>query len=46
MDDRRDELIRIRDTPDDATDAIDMSTPDGRHCHQNRAFTGLFGDIV
>jgi PAS domain S-box-containing protein len=45
MDDRRDELIRFRDALDNATDAIGMSTPEGRHYYQNRAFTELFGDI-
>ncbi len=28
-----------------SSDAIGMSTPDGRHFYQNQAFTNLFGDV-
>ncbi len=38
--------IRIfKETVDNATDAIGMSTPEGEHYYQNRAFDELFGDI-
>lgn len=35
----------FREALDNATDAIGMSTPEGRHYYQNKAFTDLFGDI-
>jgi two-component system cell cycle sensor histidine kinase/response regulator CckA len=38
-------LNLFREALENATDAIGMSTPDGRHYYQNKAFTELFGDI-
>ncbi len=35
----------FKDALDSSTDAIGMSTPDGRHYYQNRSFDELFGDI-
>ena len=36
-------LLYFQKTVDSATDAIGMSTPEGRHYYQNEAFTKLFG---
>jgi len=36
-------LSHFRKAVDSATDAIGMSTPEGRHYYQNEAFTKLFG---
>lgn len=36
-------LLKFQMAVDSATDAIGMSTPEGRHYYQNRAFTKLFG---
>jgi len=38
-------LVIFRETVESSTDAIGMSTPEGRHYYQNRAFTELFGEI-
>lgn len=35
----------FREAVENATDAIGMSTPQGRHYFQNAAFTRLFGDV-
>lgn len=35
----------FRESLENSTDAIGMSTPQGRHYYQNRAFTKLFGPI-
>ncbi len=37
------ELLRIRMAVEEAGDAIGISTPEGRHFYQNKAFTELFG---
>ena len=39
-----DELIIFKETVENSTDAIGISTPQGRHYYQNRAFTELFGE--
>jgi PAS domain S-box-containing protein len=39
------ELTVFREAVESSTDAIGMSTPQGRHYYQNRAFNELFGDI-
>jgi signal transduction histidine kinase/CheY-like chemotaxis protein len=39
------ELKIFKDALDNATDAIGMATPDGRHYYQNKAFDALFGSI-
>jgi PAS domain S-box-containing protein len=36
-------LLHFQKAVDSATDAIGMSTPEGRHYYQNEAFTKLFG---
>jgi PAS domain S-box-containing protein len=41
-----DALIIFSETVENSTDAIGISTPQGAHYYQNRAFTDLFGDIV
>lgn len=41
----RQELKIFKDALDNATDAIGMSTPRGRHYYQNRAFDEMFGSI-
>lgn len=38
-------LIIFRETVENSTDAIGMSTPQGRHYYQNSAFSNLFGAI-
>ncbi len=38
-------LSIFRESLENATDAIGMSTPEGRHYYQNRAFNELFGKI-
>jgi len=38
-------LIIFRETVENSTDAIGISSPRGRHYYQNRAFADLFGDI-
>ncbi len=38
-------LIIFRETVDNSTDAIGISTPQGRHYYQNRTFTELFGEV-
>ena len=38
-------LSTFKEALENATDAIGMSTPQGAHYYQNRAFTELFGDI-
>ena len=40
-----DNLRLFMEAIDNADDAIGMSTPDGRHFYQNRAFTRLFGTL-
>ncbi len=40
------ELLRITKAVENASDAIGMSDPQGRHFYQNRAFTDLFGYTV
>ena len=40
------ELSYFRKAVDSATDAIGMSTPEGRHYYQNEAFTKMFGFSV
>ncbi len=43
---RAEQALRLfKDAVENATDAIGMSTPDGRHYYQNRAFHRLLGDI-
>ena len=37
------ELSRFKQAVEDASDAIGMSTPDGRYYYQNRAMTEMFG---
>ena len=39
------QLRIVREAVESSTDAIGMSTPQGRHYYQNRAFDELFGDI-
>ena len=39
------ELKIFKEALDNATDAIGMATPEGRHYYQNRAFDTLFGSI-
>ena len=39
------ELKIFKEAADNATDAIGMATPAGRHYYQNRAFDTLFGQI-
>ncbi len=39
------ELKVFKEAVDNATDAIGMSTPEGRHYYQNKAFDTLFGNI-
>jgi len=39
------ELRLFKESLENATDAVGMSTAMGRHFYQNRAFTELFGDI-
>lgn len=39
------ELRIFRESLENSTDAIGMSTPEGKHYYQNRAFTELFGKI-
>lgn len=41
----KDELRLFKESVDSATDAVGMSTPEGRHIYQNEAFTQLFGDV-
>ncbi len=36
-------LLHFQRAVDDASDAIGMSTPEGQHYYQNKAFTRLFG---
>lgn len=43
--DRLRALSIFKEALENATDAIGMSTPEGRHYYQNRAFTALFGDV-
>ncbi len=38
-------LVLFKEALDSATDAVGMSTPEGRHYYQNTAFTQLFGEI-
>ena len=40
-----DELMIFRESVENSTDAIGISTPDGRHYYQNRAMTALLGDV-
>jgi len=40
------ELKVFKEAADNATDAIGMSTPDGRHYYQNKAFDELFGSSI
>jgi len=40
-----DALIIFRETVENSTDAIGISTPQGKHYYQNRAFTELFGHV-
>ncbi|HOU54909.1 MAG TPA: PAS domain S-box protein [Myxococcota bacterium] len=42
--DTRSRLALFQESLDNATDAIGMATPEGRHFYQNRAFTDLFGE--
>ena len=35
----------FKEALENATDAIGMSTPQGRHYYQNKAFSDLFGDV-
>ena len=43
---RAEEALRVfRKALENSTDAIGMSTPQGRHYYQNKAFDQLFGDI-
>ncbi len=39
------ELMLFRESVENSTDAIGLSTPDGRHYYQNRAMTALLGEI-
>jgi len=39
------ELQKFKLAAESSTDAIGMSTPDGRHYYQNQAFDDLFGDV-
>jgi PAS domain S-box-containing protein len=39
------ELKKFMETVEYSTDAIGMSTPEGRHYYQNEAFDKLFGDV-
>lgn len=38
-------LVLFKESVENATDAIGMSTPDGRHFYQNEAFNALFGQV-
>lgn len=38
-------LRLFKESVENSTDAIGMSTPDGRHYYQNATFTHLFGDV-
>lgn len=39
-------LLRLfKETVENSSDAIGMSTPEGKHYYQNNAFNNLFGDI-
>ena len=41
----QEKLELFKESVDSSTDAIGMSTPEGAHFYQNRAFDDLFGDI-
>jgi len=41
----RTERTLFRESVENATDAIGISTPEGRHFYQNPAFTDLFGEV-
>ena len=38
-------LIYFRSAVESSSDAIGMSTPEGKHWYQNKGFNDLFGDI-
>jgi PAS domain S-box-containing protein len=38
-------LLIFKESLENSVDAIGMTTPDGRHYYQNRAFTELFGTV-
>jgi len=38
-------LVLFKNTVESSADAIGMSTPEGKHWYQNKAFDDLFGDI-
>lgn len=38
-------LVQFKTAVDHSSDAVGISTPDGRHWYQNEAFDHLFGDI-
>jgi len=43
---KTEEALRLfKDSVEHSSDAIGMSTPDGRHYYQNEAFNCLFGDV-
>jgi len=39
------ELEKFRIAVESSSDAVGMSTPEGRHYYQNKAFSDLFGDV-
>jgi PAS domain S-box-containing protein len=39
------QLMLFKESLDNATDGVGMSTPEGRHFYQNRAYTDLFGEV-
>ncbi len=39
-------LMTFKESLENSTDAIGMSTPQGVHYYQNKAFSGLFGNIA
>lgn len=39
------DLFLFKESVDNSSDAVGMSTPDGKHFYQNKAFDELFGDV-
>ncbi len=40
------ELLKFKTAVDSSTNAVGMSTPEGKHFYQNKTFNELFGDII
>jgi len=45
VEERTDQLRLFKESVENSSDAIGMSTPEGKHFYQNEAFNNLFGEI-